>query len=62
VTDNAEKDGDILAQASWTGLFHQRWLIQKAKDFYILKNVKSDQVATLKGKKVKEGVSVIQSP
>lgn len=62
VTDNAEEDGDALAQATWTGLFHQRWLIQKAKDFYILKNMKSDQAITIKGKKVKEAVNVVQSP
>ena len=61
VADNGEKDGEILTQSSWTGLFHQRWLIQKAKDFYILKNIKSDLVATLKTKKIKEGVVIVQS-
>lgn len=62
VNDNAEKEGEILSQSTWNGLFHQRWVVQKAKDFYILKNLKSDLVATVKTKKVKEGAAVIQLP
>jgi hypothetical protein len=62
VNENAEKEGEILTQSTWNGLFHQRWQLQKAKDFYILKNLKSELVATLKTKKVKEGAAVVQLP
>ena len=60
VSDTAEKDGGVLQQKDWLGTFSQRWVLQKFKDFYFIKNLKSNLVATVKGKKNKEGSSIVQ--
>ena len=53
VEDNAEKEVSTLQQFSWEGMFSQRWILVKFKEFYLIKNLKSGLVATVKGKKVK---------
>lgn len=58
--DNAEKEGAVVRQGEWLGVFAQRWIFVKAKEFYFIKNMKSGLVATVKGKKAKEGVAIVQ--
>jgi hypothetical protein len=61
VSEGGEKEGGALTQSIWNGLFHQRWMLEKAKDFHILKCLKSYLAATIKGKKMREGNSIVQS-
>lgn len=60
VDDNAEKEGGVLQQKDWFGTFSQRWTIEKFKDFYLIRNLKSNLVATVKGRKIKEGANIVQ--
>ncbi len=60
VDDNAEKEGALLFQTSWSGTFSQRWMFEKFKDFYLIRNIKSERVMTVKGKKSKDGSEIIQ--
>lgn len=55
VAENAENVGNISYQVAWSGLFSQRWKFEQYKNFYLIRNVKSDYVLTVKGKKSKEG-------
>ena len=42
-------------------MFSQRWKLDPLKDnFFFIRNLKSGLVATVKGKKVKEGAEVVQ--
>lgn len=41
-------------------MFSQRWLIEKFKEFYVIRNLKSKLLATVKHKKTKEGAEIVQ--
>ena len=60
MADNAEKDEGALEQGQWMGMFSQRWRIDSYREFYFIRNLKSGFVATVKGKKVKEGIEIVQ--
>ena len=47
-------------QNQWMGMFSQRWRFDSYKEFYFIRNIKSGMVATVKGKKVKEGIEIVQ--
>jgi hypothetical protein len=57
---NAEKEEALLEQGIWRGMFSQRWQLEKCKDFYLLRNLKSSMVATVRQKKSKDGVEIVQ--
>jgi hypothetical protein len=59
VSDNADYAGSIVYQSAWSGMFTQRWKFEKFKSFYLIRNVKSGLVLTVKGKKSKEGNEII---
>lgn len=43
-------------------MFSQRWVFKKAKDFWVISNLKSNMVIGIGNKKIKEGVAVLQIP
>ncbi len=60
VADNAEYAGSTVYQSGWSGMFSQRWKFEKFKNFYLIRNAKSELVLTVKGKKSKEGGEIVQ--